>query len=79
MTVEKNDAQSIQTLVGQGPKVIASIGGWNFPSSYFSKMVSKAESRQKFIAGAKAFLTKNGMKGIDIDWEFPCSGARKIR
>jgi chitinase len=76
MTVESNDPQSIQTLVSQGPKVIGSVGGWNFPSSYFSKMVASSESRQKFISGAKTFLSANGMKGIDLDWEFPGSPAR---
>jgi GH18 family chitinase len=29
-------------------KVIASIGGWNFPSSFFSEAV-KQENRPKFI------------------------------
>merc|ERR1712048_1117667 len=73
---EQNDPQSIQTLVGQGPKVIASIGGWNFPSEYFSKMVASSDSRQKFISSARAFITQHNMKGIDIDWEYPCSPAR---
>jgi len=76
MTVESNDPASIKTLASQGPKVIASIGGWNFPSSFFSKMIATKDSRQKFISGAKSFLSEHGMKGIDIDWEFPCSEAR---
>jgi len=76
MTLEKNDPSSIKTLVSQGPKVIASIGGWNFPSAYFSKMVASSESRQKFITGAKSFLKTHGFSGIDLDWEFPCSEAR---
>ena len=28
-----------QTFVGQGFNVMASIGGWNFPSHYFSETV----------------------------------------
>lgn len=76
MTVEKNDEDSIATLVSQGPKVIVSLGGWNFPSSYFSKMVATSQSRSKFISSAKDFIQKNGLAGIDIDWEFPCSPAR---
>merc|ERR1712134_220914 len=73
MTVEQNDGQSISTLKGlrSGLKVIASIGGWNFPSGYFSKMVSSSESRAKFISAAKTFLSQHGFAGIDIDWEFP--------
>merc|ERR1719329_1446310 len=76
MLVEKNDGDSIKTLVSQGPKVILSIGGWNFPSSFFSKMVASSDSRSKFINSAKPFIQQNGLAGIDIDWEFPCSAAR---
>lgn len=76
MLVEKNDPDTLKTLTSQGPKVILSIGGWNFPSSYFSKMVSSSESRSKFINSAKSFIQKNGLAGIDIDWEFPCSPSR---
>jgi chitinase len=68
MTVESNDPASMATLVGQGAKVMASIGGWNFPSSYFSAMVATAESRGKFIASAKAFLDQYNLAGIDLDW-----------
>ena len=40
------------------PKVVMSVGGWNFPSSYFSKMVSSATSRGKFVASVKAWMAK---------------------
>lgn len=76
MTLESNDPKTIKTLVSQGPKVIASVGGWNFPSAYFSKMIASSESRQKFISSAKSFLSQHGFKGIDIDWEFPGSPSR---
>ena len=76
MTVEQNDAASIQTLVSQGPKLIALVGGWNFPSEFFSMMVATSYYRSKFISSVKSFITQHGMKGIDIDWEYPCSLAR---
>jgi len=76
MTLEYNDPKSIATLVKQGFKVMASIGGWNFPSHYFSEMVGSQTSRTKFIQSAKAFLTQYGFAGIDLDWEFPCSAPR---
>jgi len=76
MTLEHNDPASISTFVRQGFKVIASIGGWNFPSHYFSQMVASKDKRAKFIASAKSFLTQYGMAGIDLDWEFPCSAPR---
>ena len=67
---------SIQTLAGQGFKVMASIGSWNFPSHYFFEMVSTQHRRAKFITSAKAFLMQHDMAGIDIDWEFPRSAPR---
>jgi len=76
MTLESNDPASIKTMTGDGFKVIASIGGWNFPSHYFSEMVSTQTNRAKFINYAKTFLSEHGFSGIDIDWEFPCSEPR---
>ena len=80
MTVEQDDDTSIKTMVGlrDGLKVIASIGGWNFPSAYFSKMVATAESRAKFITSAQIFLKKYGFVGIDLDWEFPWCATQPV-
>jgi len=81
MSVEPSDAQYIPTIIGykqQNPKlkVLLSIGGWNFPSNYFSKMVSSSSSRQKFIRSAVQTLNQYNLDGIDIDWEYPCSPQR---
>eukprot|EP00055_Hartaetosiga_balthica_P018632 m.134970 g.134970 ORF g.134970 m.134970 type:complete len:594 (+) comp9794_c0_seq1:729-2510(+) len=59
-----------------GLKILLSVGGWNFPSSIFSELVSSQENRQSFIKSAQDFMTKYGFDGIDIDWEFWCSGPR---
>ena len=66
----------ILTLAGQGFKVMATIGSWNFPSHYFCEMVSTQHRRAKFITTAKAFLMQYNITGIDIDWEFPRSAPR---
>jgi len=81
MNVEQTDAQQISTMLGYkaqnpGLKVLASVGGWNFPSSYFSKMVASKASRGKFIQSCLSYLQSNGFDGIDIDWEYPCSPKR---
>lgn len=76
MTLEHNDPSSIKSLARDGFKVIASIGGWNFPSHYFSEMVASQDRRAKFIQYAKTFLGQHNFSGIDIDWEFPCSPPR---
>lgn len=57
-------------------KVIAAIGGWTFPSSFFSAAVKTDESRTAFINSIKAFTEKYKFDGINIDWEYPCSQPR---
>jgi len=57
-------------------KVILSIGGWNFPSEYFSKLAASSSATQKFITSVQSWLSKYGVDGIDIDWEYPCSPPR---
>jgi chitinase len=81
MFVEANDPASLQTIAGMksanpNMKFIASVGGWNFPSNYYSKMVATSTSRAKFINSAKSFLSQYGFDGIDIDWEYPVSEPR---
>ena len=62
-----------KTLVGQGFKVMASVGGWNFQSRYFFEMVSTQDRRAKFTTSAKAFFTQYNMAGIDIQLVLSCS------
>lgn len=76
LSVEAKDASFIPTLGGMKPKMMLSVGGWNFPSAYFSKMISSSDSRAKFIKSAQSWIQKYNADGIDIDWEFPCSGKR---
>jgi len=76
LSVEPKDNTFMPAIARMHPKLILSIGGWNFPSAYFSKMVSSSASRQKFISSAKSWLSKHNADGIDIDWEYPCSEPR---
>lgn len=74
LSVEAKDSEFIPALVqykGANPKlkVVLSVGGWNFPSSYFSKMVATSDSRSKFIASVKQWAQKYSLDGVDIDWE----------
>ena len=57
-------------------KLLASVGGWNFPSAYFSALAGSKENRAVFVKSLKAYLDRNSMDGIDIDWEYPCSAPR---
>eukprot|EP01083_Nonionella_stella_P259126 885056_1 len=81
VNIEPKDPQFYQAIVGmksKNPKlkVIISIGGWNFPSNFFSGMVSDPTSRAHFIKSCQSFMSQYGFDGVDLDWEFPNSPAR---
>ncbi|ETS82826.1 hypothetical protein PFICI_04702 [Pestalotiopsis fici W106-1] len=63
-----------------GLRVNVAIGGWNFndppTATYFSDMAASHENRQTFISSLSAYLTKYGLDGIDIDWEYPTATDR---
>jgi len=79
---DPNDVNMYQQVVAfkqanAGIKVILSIGGWNFPSNYYSRMVSTAASRAAFIKSCLDTMQKYGFDGIDIDWEYPNAEPRQ--
>jgi len=81
LSVEPADAQFIPQIVAMKStnpnlKVLLSIGGWNFPSNYFSKLAASSTATQKFINSTLSWLTQYKADGIDLDWEFPCSPPR---
>lgn len=54
--------------------VMVACGGWG--ADGFSDAALTAESRQKFVKSAIAFIEKYQLDGMDIDWEYPgISGA----
>jgi chitinase len=81
LSVEKNDQTGIPTMMAYKKgnpslKVLSSVGGWNFPSAYFSTMVASGAARKKFIASCMQWMDTHGFDGIDLDWEYPCSPPR---
>ncbi len=50
-------------------KVMIACGGWG--ADGFSDMALTAESRDKFIQSAYAFVQEYQLDGVDIDWEYP--------
>lgn len=54
-------------------KVLISVGGWNW-SGRFSDMASTEESRTKFADSCAEFISKYGLDGVDLDWEYPVGG-----
>ena len=47
---------------------LISIGGWNEGSDKYSKMVSDAGARTKFVNSVIKMLTANDFDGLDLDW-----------
>ena len=82
MSVEPRDTSffaDIKTFQQQkaGLGFILSIGGWNFPSEYFSTLAASSSARSTFAQSAKQWLQTSGASGIELDWESPCSEARE--
>ena len=68
---------TIKTAIGTNDvDILISIGGWG-KSDNFPAMSSTSEKRSTFINELKDFCINNGLKGADIDWEFP-SGATEL-
>ena len=57
-------------------KMILSVGGWG--ADGFSQAAATKEGREKFVASAVKIMRDNGLDGLDMDWEYPCSSMAGI-
>lgn len=57
-------------------KIVLSIGGWT--AGGFSLMSRTEEGRKAFGQSVLKALNEYGLDGVDIDWEYPCSGEAGI-
>ena len=57
-------------------RVVLSIGGWG--AGGFSEAVASQATRKVFINSIIDFVKKTNIDGIDMDWEYPNSGAAGI-
>lgn len=74
MSVEPADAGNLATIAtfkqqNPGLSLLLSVGGWNFPSAYFSALAASPAARATFIASVQQWMTQYGADGIDVDWE----------
>lgn len=56
-------------------KVILAVGGWNMGTSAFSSMTANKDNLAEFINTTIPFLRSRNFDGLDLDWEYPNSGA----
>lgn len=80
---DPQDEESLRTLMdykSSNPhvKILLSVGGENFPSSYFSDMVSSNQTIEWFVSNLQAFLEEYKFDGVDISWKWPCSASKTI-
>ncbi|MCR4622705.1 MAG: chitinase [Clostridiales bacterium] len=57
-------------------KIVVSVGGWT--AGGFSLMSRTEAGRKKFARSCAKYVAENGIDGIDIDWEYPCSDSAGI-
>lgn len=57
-------------------RVVLSVGGWG--AGGFSEMAMTAAGRESFARSCLEAVERFGLDGIDIDWEYPCSGQAGI-
>ncbi|KAL0959763.1 hypothetical protein HGRIS_011453 [Hohenbuehelia grisea] len=57
---------------GKNTKIVLSVGGWT-GSYWFSKSVSSAANRAKFVSALAKAVKDYNLDGVDIDWEYPNS------
>ena len=73
----KNGEKVREFLRGKGPiKALLSIGGWG--AGGFSPAVATLEKRDVFAQSLVDIADDYGFDGVDLDWEYPCSGAAGI-
>lgn len=72
---EKTDTvnfRKLNELKNSNPdlKILISVGGWTW-SKHFSDAVLTDTSTQNFAQSAVDIVSKYGLDGVDIDWEYP--------
>lgn len=67
------DFTKLKALKARNPKLrlVASIGGENVKTETFSLVTSSVEGVANFTEGVVAFVTANGLDGLEVDWRWP--------
>jgi chitinase len=70
--VDENNFVILRSIKAAHPNLhlLLSVGGAP-PSTFFSKVASSEDLRQRFAQSCVELAFKNGFDGLDIDWEYP--------
>lgn len=76
LTDEPTLRRLMQRAHGQGIKVFISIGGWDVGDGggndrRFHRMAERPGGRTAFVRSTLQFVTRYGLDGVDLDWEYP--------
>ena len=75
-TRDRKNLEDLRVLRREHPHLdlVISVGGWS-DSQYFSDVAATSSGRETFAAACAAFLKTHDLDGVDLDWEYPVSGA----
>lgn len=84
--IDQIDGQALYDVIDHGHNygvdVLLCVGGAQTngknPSANFPAMTGNSTARKKFATTIADFCRANGLKGVDIDWEFPPSGGGNL-
>jgi chitinase len=66
----------VQAGHAKGVKVSVAVGGWmDGNDSPFEQLAANTTARTTFVNNVVAFVDQAGLDGVDIDWEWPDTGA----
>lgn len=72
------DKPKLIDFINANPNIVFSIaiGGWS--AGNFSEAAQTVESRNRFVTTTIEIVREYNLRGIDIDWEYPCSDSAGI-
>ena len=69
-------SQLVTAAHARNVKVMLSVGGWNDGNDQgFERLAASSGARATFINNLIGLVNQYGLDGVDIDWEYPDSGA----
>ena len=69
-------SQLVAAAHARGVKVLLAVGGWNDGNDGgFERLAANSSTRTTFVNTLNGMVDSYGLDGVDIDWEYPDTGA----